>query len=167
MLLLIMHVITPLNKAQRAVVFVIKLQIKADLEEEKNNAQWGTGAISTGSHISLQISHYLWLCLSTFTVYGPKLCPVLFFSFPLSLLALLPARCLSLAAHCSYKAMRNIVPFTYKCSLSIRKQQTRRSSLKHILSCCWPCWLFSFTMQETRPIIYGSENCACSQESAI
>lgn len=34
-----MHVITPLNKAQRAVVFVIKLQIKADLEEEKNNAQ--------------------------------------------------------------------------------------------------------------------------------
>lgn len=39
MLLLIMHVITPLNKAQRAVVFVIKLQIKADLEEEKNNVQ--------------------------------------------------------------------------------------------------------------------------------
>lgn len=31
MVLLIMHVIIPLKKAQRAVLFVIKLQIKADL----------------------------------------------------------------------------------------------------------------------------------------
>lgn len=35
MVLLIMHVIRPLKKAQRAVLFVIILQIKADLEEEK------------------------------------------------------------------------------------------------------------------------------------
>lgn len=36
MVLLIMHVITPLKKAQSAVLFVIRLQIKVDLEEEKN-----------------------------------------------------------------------------------------------------------------------------------
>lgn len=30
-----MHVITPLKKAQKAVLFVIELQIKADLEEEE------------------------------------------------------------------------------------------------------------------------------------
>lgn len=35
MVMLIMHVITPLKKAQRAVLFVIKLQIKADLKEGK------------------------------------------------------------------------------------------------------------------------------------
>lgn len=35
MVLLIIHVIRPLKKAQRAVLFVIILQIKADLEEEK------------------------------------------------------------------------------------------------------------------------------------
>lgn len=39
MVVLIMHVITPLKKAQRAVLFVIKLQIKADLEEGKKKVQ--------------------------------------------------------------------------------------------------------------------------------
>lgn len=58
MLLLIMHVITPLNKAQRAVVFVIKLQIKADLEEEKTMFNEAL-VLFSWTHVSLQISHCL------------------------------------------------------------------------------------------------------------
>lgn len=75
MLVLIIHVITPLKKAQRTVLFVIKLQIKADLEEakkKKKKVQRGTGTIFMDSHVSLQISPCLWLCLSISIAYGPK-----------------------------------------------------------------------------------------------
>lgn len=73
-------------------MFVVKLEIKADSEEEeKKKVQQGTGAVFMDSHVSLQISPRLWLWMSIAMVCGPKLFPVLFFS-SLSFL-FLPAKC--------------------------------------------------------------------------
>lgn len=166
MLLLIMHVITPLNKAQRAVLFVIKLQIKADLEKEKTMFN---EALVLFSWTLMLVSKLVIACDCIWALslsMAPNYVQCCFSPSHFHFWFSLPARGLSLAA-CCYEAMRNIVPYNYKCSLSTGKQWTRMSSLEHVLSCCWPCWLFSFTMQEMCPVIYGSENYMCTRESAI